>query len=476
MSISIESIRLFRQDLNTRMPFKYGIAVMTELPHIIMEVDVDFGGSKATGLSADHLPPKWFTKDPDKDPLVEIDDMLAVIEQAATKALTIEADTPFAFWLALYQAQKAWSEQENIPPLLAQFGTTFIERALIDAFCKHEKTTFATAVRENTLGIELGHIHASLEGWQPNQLLPAEPPEQLDLRHTVGLLDPLKEQDMNPEERIDDGLPESLEENIETYQLRQFKIKVNGNLETDIQRLKDIAEVVTQQTSDYAFSLDGNEQFKDVASFKSFWEAINESDEMKAFFSHLIFVEQPFHRDIALSPSIGSALKTWADRPTIIIDESDGEIESLPTAIACGYQGTSHKNCKGVFRGLANRCLINALNNKEGTNRYMMSGEDLANIGPVALLQDLVVQATLGNTSVERNGHHYFKGLSGFDENLQASVQQSHPDIYKKTEDDGVTLKVEEGQLSITSLLKAPFATGFELQWSKEPIKTWSRK
>ena len=43
-----------------------------------------------------------------------------------------------------------------------------------------------------------------------------------------------------------------------------------------------------------------------------------------------------------------------------------------------------------------------------------MSGEDLVNIGPVALLQDLAVSATLGVTSIERNGHHYFAGLSAF--------------------------------------------------------------
>jgi hypothetical protein len=90
----------------------------------------------------------------------------------------------------------------------------------------------------------------------------------------------------------------------------------------------------------------------------------------------------------------------------LIIDESDAELDSLPRALALGYHGTSHKNCKGVFKGIANACLLEALRRQSGGDRLVMSGEDLANIGPVALLQDLAVVATLGVSSVERNGHH----------------------------------------------------------------------
>ena len=40
-----------------------------------------------------------------------------------------------------------------------------------------------------------------------------------------------------------------------------------------------------------------------------------------------------------------------------------------------------------------------------------MSGEDLANVGPVALLNDLAVMSVLGVEDVERNGHP--RGRSG---------------------------------------------------------------
>ena len=68
---------------------------------------------------------------------------------------------------------------------------------------------------------------------------------------------------------------------------------------------------------------------------------------------------------------------------------------------APGYAGTSHKNCKGIFKGLINRCLIEQRRSDGETT--IMSGEDLCNVGPVALLQDLAVCAALGIESVERN-------------------------------------------------------------------------
>ena len=62
-----------------------------------------------------------------------------------------------------------------------------------------------------------------------------------------------------------------------------------------------------------------------------------------------------------------------------------------------------------------------------------MSGEDLANIGPVALLQDLAVVASLGVRSVERNGHHYFAGLSAFPRAVQQQILTHHGDLYERT-------------------------------------------
>lgn len=458
MPIEILSVAIERHDISTRMPFKYGIATMTHLPHLFIRATVRFDSQTQMGIAADHLPPKWFTKDPDKDPLEEIDDMLRVIEAASEHAQQIQAETVFSFWHQLYKQQHTWSQSNSIPPLLAHFGTSLIERALIDAFCRFRQSSFAILLHENAFGIELGILQPELAGKAPKDLLPP-PLETITIRHTVGLADPLTESEISDDERISDGLPQSLEKCIQFYGVTHFKIKVNGVFDQDSERLHAIEKLFNRiGLSDFAFTLDGNEQFKDVASFQKFWNSLQSSPHMKAFFEHLIFVEQPFHRDWALSEEIGTALKSWNPAPPIIIDESDATLESAFEAMELGYQGTSHKNCKGVFKGILNRALINHRNENAGEKRFQMSGEDLANIGPIANHMDLVVQACLGNASVERNGHHYFKGLSVFESSIQENVLRSFPSLYAK-EDDYVRLNITNGTLNVRELLETPFGT-----------------
>ena len=172
---------------------------------------------------------------------------------------------------------------------------------------------------------------------------------------------------------------------------------------------------------------------------------------------HVLFVEQPLHRDVALNEATGAQLRAWADRPPIIIDESDGELSSLSTALQCGYAGTSHKNCKGVFKSVANACLANRAEGRD--NRIILSGEDLANVGPVALLQDLAVAATLGISHIERNGHHYFKGLSMWPAEVQAAVLARHGDVYRRHEAGFPTLNIQAGRVEVDSLLDSPLGT-----------------
>jgi hypothetical protein len=463
--IKLQQAELFSQPLKARMPFRYGIATMTEVTHVFLRLTFDFGGKLQSGVSADHLPPKWFTKDPQRPLEEEIEEMLLVIRTAVAHAQQITAATPFAFWRALYDAQSAWAKEQNLPPLLAQFGVTLVERALIDAFCRAKSTTFPAALHENRFGIDLGSIHASLAGTQPADWLPAQPPAQVFCRHTVGLSDALTDEEIPADERVSDGLPQSLVACIRFYGLRHFKLKINGEAERDQQRLARMAQIfVAECGDDFAFSLDGNESFHEVGVFRDYVTKLRATVGDAAFWSKLLFIEQPWHRKVALSPAIGELAAAWPDRPPVIIDESDAEIASLPTALALGYAGTSHKNCKGVFKGAANACLL-AQRRGEGKSS-MMSGEDLSNVAPVAMPQDLVAQACFGISSVERNGHHYFAGLGQFPAALQTLMLTQHGDLFIQSEAGWPRLDVRAGHLELGTVLRAPFGYAGELDLS----------
>jgi hypothetical protein len=288
------------------------------------------------------------------------------------------------------------------------------------------------------------------------------------------MADPLLESDLKGGEHPEDGLPVSLEAFIREQGLTHFKIKLSGDIERDRERLHRLAPIIESHTAEYFFTLDGNENFRTVAPFRAFWEALRRDPDLARFLQHLIFVEQPFHRAVALDASTTSELLSWAERPPMIIDESDAECEALPRALAGGYAGTSHKNCKGVFRGLASACLIAQRQRMHPETPLHLSAEDLTNLGPVALLQDLAVVATLGIANAERNGHHYFAGLSQFPASVQSEILRRHDDLYAPHLKGYPSISVHNGAVQIGSLVDAPFGVAFEPDLSEfTPVDDW---
>ena len=462
MRLEVLDFSLHRIDVRLRMPFRYGIAAMTHGPVLFFRLRVRVGRVEATGISSDLLPPKWFTKVPDQPIVKEVKELMRVIQRAGRSSVGLQADSPFAIWQELYAAQSAWAKAERIPPLLANFGVSFVERALLEAVARNSNRSFAQMLRENSLGIDLGAVHSSLRGLEPATLLPAAPLARVTVRHTVGLSDPIVDGEISPGDRLDDGLPQSLASSIRKYGLRHFKVKVNGDSARDLDRLHRIAAVIGAQAQpDFAFSLDGNEQFRSLEQFRAFWDEIRAQPGLREFFGHLLFVEQPVHRDHALSFELADALAAWPGHPLMIIDESDGALEDLPAALRLGYAGTSHKNCKGVFKGIANRCLLRKCQHEDPRRDLLMTGEDLCNIGPVALLQDLAVMAVLGIKSVERNGHHYHAGLSQFPKFVQEQVLRHHSDLYAVSQVGWPALRIEAGAISLRTINQAPFGVGF---------------
>ena len=469
--IRLLSARLHRLELRARMPFRYGIATMTDVPQVILRAEFALDDKRHSGLAADLLPPKWFTKDPARGLADEIDEMLLVIRTALHHARDLRAPTAFAFWRELDAAQSAWGVARRLPPLLTTFGTSFVERALLHALCRAHGVTLSHALRGGLAGIEPGALAPELHGAATADFLPATPPPEVFARHTVGLSDPITAEDLPPGERVDDGLPQTLEEVVRGYGQRHFKIKVNGDLERDRARLACMARVITAGTGgDFAFSLDGNESFRDVASFREYFRALRGEPALGTLWPKLLYVEQPWHRDVALSPAIGELARGWPERPPVIIDESDAETGSLPAALALGYAGTSHKNCKGVMKSVVNAGLL--ARRRAAGLAAVQSGEDLANVGPISTLQDLAAQAALGVTSVERNGHHYFKGLAQFPATLREHALRWHSDLFSRDASGGwPRLVLRDGRLRLGSVNAAPFGVPGEPDLSPIPFE-----
>lgn len=459
MNIHVRRVRFFVLPMQTRFPFRYGIASMTHVPHLFVRADVEADDRVGAGVSSEGLPPKWFTKNPqsrfEED---DVPEMYRVIRKAADLAVDAgRCPSYFDWWCQLSAGQTQWSAEHRIAPLLGNLGTSLIERAVLDAVCRITGRTLDSHLRENSLRIRLGHVRPTLKDLQPRDALADPPSRRVMIRQTVGIGDPLTDTDIPPDDRVDDGLPQSLTSSIRAYGLRYFKVKLSGDMTADHDRLRSLAKVFASEIPDQpGFTLDGNENYSDIAEFRDQWESHRSDPAVRSLIEDcLLFVEQPLHRDRTFDSRVRDEMRCWTDAPPIIIDESDAELSSLPAALELGYAGTSHKNCKGIVKGLTNAAEVTR--RKSLGEHVILSAEDLGNVGPVTLLHDFAMIASLGISHVERNGHHYFRGLSMFPDDVQELVLRYHGDLYTRHPDGFAMLHITGGAVDLNSVLKAPF-------------------
>lgn len=471
MTLSVEESRITIETLRTRLPFSFGSTTLRAMPHLFVELTVTVDGNEYIGIAADHAVPKWFRKDPETTAEDDVAAIIEAVEHACEAATQISAETAFDFWRQLSAEQRSWGRDRGLPPLLSTFGTTFVERALIETVCRNNGQAFPEAVRRNAFGIDPAAVYPETEGMEPADAIPDRPRRSIAVRHTIGKTDPLTEDDLV--DRLDDGLPETLEGYVERDGVRYVKCKLGGDPVDDLLRLERIAGVLDAFGEDYRVTVDANEQYQTIDSLQDLWTEMVERPTLGRLVDNLLCIEQPFDRDLALTPEAGEMLENW-NGPPIIIDESDAAIDTLGTALDLGYNGASVKSCKGVFKSLVNACLITT-RRSDGERLPLLTGEDLSTIGPVSLQADLVLMATLGFKHVERNGHHYFRGLETMPADLQEQLLGRHDDLYRRHPARFPTLDIRDGYLNCDSVLSAPYGHAVDVDLSRfTPLEDWS--
>lgn len=436
MRFSLKQTRLGLRNSTTRIPFRYGSACLRSCPQAVLEAMIETGGRVQEGYSGDCFPPGWFDKTPGRSFAQQIDDMRAVTALAESIFHDV-ANREISFFPAWREAYAGVQEQAarlGHNPLLASFGLSLVERAVMDALARHAGLSFAQAVRADLYAIEPGTVHPELAGLKPADWLPAAPQRSVWVRHTVGLGDALTVDEVPPDEWVGDGLPQAVEEHLERSGVRYFKIKLRNALDADRQRLMAFARLVERHRGpDYRLTLDGNEQYKTAADFDAFRAMLEETPELTTLRGNVLAIEQPLERSIALDPAHTAGIAALSGWLPVIIDESDGTLSAYREALDLGYRGVSSKNCKGAVKSLLNAGLTWHRNGRKPSGDLLMTGEDLCTVGVVPVQSDLCLVATLGLNHVERNGHHYHPGLSYLPEDRRRAALSAHPDLYDQT-------------------------------------------
>jgi hypothetical protein len=431
----IASIDLFERDVRLRMPFRFGVVTLTESPQAFVRARIRLeDGRQAEGAAAELLAPKWF----DKTPALSNEDNFAQLRGSLRAA----RDKYLAQDMAT-----AWRHSSPATGLVENYGPALLDRAVLDALCRTMGISFYAAIRGNLVGaetfegIDLAAFFATLK-----------PGKTIAARHTVGLLDPITAADQK--ERVNDGLPETLEEVVARYGQRWFKLKVGGDARADVERLSAIAAVLDRIPQPYHASLDGNEQYDDFEGVAALWSRMKAEPRLKRLVDSVIFFEQPVKRQKALETRIAGL-----DKP-VIIDESDDSLEAFARAKALGYKGVSSKTCKGIYKSLVNRARCAAWG-----KTYFMSGEDLTTQPGLALQQDLALVSLLGITHVERNGHHYVNGMADLPQGEQDAFLAAHPDLYEHSH-GAARVSIARGELAIGSLACPGYASAAMPDWN----------
>ncbi|KQT13018.1 enolase C-terminal domain-like protein [Ramlibacter sp. Leaf400] len=454
MRVKLREIELYERPVRLRLPFRFGVVTLTECPQAFVRARVETAdGRSGWGAAAELMAPKWFDKNLQLSNEDNFDQLRQVLRLARDAYLSDAAPaSAFGHFARHHDAHQAASAAQGFNPLLASYGPALLDRAVLDAACRLQGVSFYEAVRGPLAGIGAGR--REFEGLDLEAFLSGLSPQgDIEARHTVGLVDAITAQDLS--QRVDDGLPETLEEVIATYGHRWFKLKVGGQVAADLERLRAIAAVLDRSPQAYFVSLDGNEQYTSAAGVAELVAAVRATPALARLWSSVRFIEQPIARKLALQEDLRG---TDLGKP-VIVDESDGELDSFVQARERGYSGVSSKTCKGFYKSLLNAARCTRWNRELGREAFFMSAEDLTTQAGLSVQQDLALVNLLGIRHVERNGHHYVDGLAAVPQAEQQRFLQAHPDLYEHSH-GAVRLRLRDGRLALGSLAGPGFASG----------------
>ncbi len=362
-NIRVDEVSIGFEDYLYRTPIKFGGNVLDRVTLLNANVLVSNGaGESAKGFGSMPLGNIWAY--PSQRMPYEI--TLEAMKELSRRIEKITADYreaghPVDINVALepeyLKAAGAVSAEqqlaEPIPKLATQVTASPFDAAIHDAYGKlyglSSYHTYGPEFMNRDLSAYLG---ADFAGEYLEQYVLKEPKERMPLYHLVGALDPITEADID--QRINDGLPETLPEWIHYSGLTHLKIKLNGSdLKWDVDRVVTVDRVTSEvqaerNVSEWRYSTDFNEKCPNVEYLIDFLNQVKE--RAPAAFERIQYIEQPTKRDLYADRE--NLMHEAAKLRPVVIDESLTDLETLLFARGMGYTGAALKACKGQTQAL----------------------------------------------------------------------------------------------------------------------------
>jgi hypothetical protein len=445
--IAVRDISFFERPVRFMHPFRFGAVTINAATQVFVRVEIDVeGNGTSVGASAELMAPKWF----DKRPHLSSDETVAQLRRSLVVArdLYLSPDgleTAFGLHASRVAAQVAACAKEDIPPLAAAFGPAEIDKAVLDALLRALDLDFFGGMAVNVAGID-ARLAPDLDSDEIAKFLAGRRRlERVAVRHTVGL-----------DDTVEGG--GGVADPAQNSGVRYFKLKLNGDPDTDAARLIRIGKELVTLSCAYRVTLDANEQYADLAALGALVDRLDRDGALRPIAAKLLYIEQPMPRDITWQSPLDKLSKR-----DFIIDEADDSYDAFPAARALGYRGISSKSCKGIYKSIVNA--TRAQKWSADGDKFFISGEDLTCQAGLGVQQDLALGALIGVTHAERNGHHYVDGFADTPEREAQAFLSAHPDLYIR-DSNTVRLLIHNGDLLTGSLTSAGFASGAHPDWA----------
>ena len=361
--LAVKEVRTDTERIEYRSPMKFGGRVVNDVVIFNVTVLVETrDGRRGQGRGSMPMGNVWgwpsdqVSNDNTLAAMVKLAEQIARHgEQSGMTGHPLEITTSLAtdYHRLAEETTKALNISEPMPQLAQFVAGSPWDAALFDAQGQALGENVYNLLGSDYVNADLGHwLGADFEGEYLDRYTLRAPKPRMPLYHLVGALDPLTDSDLDS--RLNDALPETLSEWIQSDGLTHMKIKLNGDdLQWDVDRVISVDRVATeaQRTRNcdhWYYSLDFNEKCKSVEYVLKFLS--NLQSEAKSAFERVQYIEQPTSR--YLSDSRGNQMHEAAKIKPVVIDESLVGLESLLLSRELGYSGVALKACKGHSEAL----------------------------------------------------------------------------------------------------------------------------
>jgi L-alanine-DL-glutamate epimerase-like enolase superfamily enzyme len=398
------------EQFNYRTPIKFGGRVVNDvvLLHVTAEVETR-DGRRGKGLGSMPMGNIWAWPSTTTSAEQSLEAMIDLGEKLATGANDYGGiGHPLEITHDLSQDYQSRADEvtgpmgvESMPRLAQLVSASPLEAAIHDAYGKTLGENSYNLLSAEFANHDIaGYLTDEFAGEYLDRYTSRQPKPTMPLYHLIGALDPLTDADI--EQRINDGLPETLPEWITADGLTHMKIKLNGdNLDWDVDRVVSVDRVAAEAQAargcpTWCYSADFNEKCANVQYVLDFLAKVRE--QAPQALDRLQYIEQPTHRDLKANPD--NRMHEAAKIKPVVIDESLVNLESLLLSRELGYSGVALKACKGHTEAL----LMGAAAQKYG---MFLCVQDLTCPG-ASLLHSASVSARIPTVAaIEGNSRQY---------------------------------------------------------------------